>query len=112
VLTIRDEQIQAFRDAQWERFLGTLLAQARSEYPEVTSEQDDETLLKLLRTAAETAPQHGMFQEADICRYCLLAVWLGADPAEISRFLEIVTDFDTMGATKLAALARAAGLPE
>ena len=111
VLIIRREQIQAFEEAQWERFWRDILNRARIEIPAALEGKSEKNLMALLRSAARQAPSFGIILTEDIARYSLLVLRRSSDPAtENGPLMEVLNDPDLMGAAKLDVLEQIEGI--
>jgi hypothetical protein len=111
VLIIRREQIQAFEEAQWERFLREMLNRARIEIPAALEGKSEKNLMALLRSATRKAPSFGIILTEDIARYSLLVLRRSSDPAtENGPLMEVLNDPDLMGSAKLDVLEQIEGI--
>jgi hypothetical protein len=106
MLTIREDQMQAFSRAQEKRFAGSLVDYARKEFPEETSDVPYEDIREIARLAVEKTKKYGITERADICRFLNFMYIYGFDfDEELQWAIEILNNADTqLGATKMLEL--------
>jgi hypothetical protein len=78
MLTIRNAQMEPFREAAVARFVARLLPRLRAMFPEVLAPVGDERLTEIARAAVDQARAHGVVYERDVARYVAYSIHLGA----------------------------------
>ncbi len=79
MLTIRREQIEAFRELMLDQFADRMRKYLVTALPEQTRAVPEEMLRARIRSGIEKAESHGLTTEWDICRFLQYVIRFGAD---------------------------------
>jgi len=107
VETIRDEQVDAFRQAKQEAFVERAIAFARQAFPKETAPYGDEQMSAAVEIASDRAFGYGLRSELDHIRYLGLMFSLGPefDSQEEWKWIrEILDDQDLKPEEKMPAI--------
>lgn len=104
MLVIRREQLQVLQEEAWNSFLREIVARARTEMPEHLDGKSDGDLFEVLRAAMTNVRSRGFIRTADIVRYGMFVLRLGADPANDAELAPVLKNSRLFGAAKLDAL--------
>ena len=109
MLTIRPEQMDAFRRYMTERFERRVLEHIRRTFPTEFEKLGEEAALELIRTGIERAANYGLDTEYDAARFVVLMVARCPDfDSESPWVRELLTDESLLPRERLDAVCQRA----
>lgn len=103
-MIIRNEQMDAFRKAQQDRFFRNILKNTREHHPGLCADKSDDSVLQTIAWAAKKARTYSLIMPEDVTRFVYFILRYGRDYAscsDMSWAVDILNDLSLIGSQKL-----------
>jgi hypothetical protein len=77
MLTIRQEQVEAFRQAALQRFENKMVEELRKSFPKTSEKLKESGIRDIIRHGIQRAREYGIVRERDVGRYIAVTLMFG-----------------------------------